>query len=159
MKNQDVKKGGRFWIRNDFLRKYTRNLSIYDIGVYFSLISHCHAYKESPDVGITFVSCRTIGRELNINKDTARKSLKNLELSGLVRQLPRNKGEVSHKLVSSVPFQWQLLSDQHGHKELKKEYIKKEISTEYHGREKTLEALRKSNPDAFNKMYGSQNKF
>lgn len=127
----------RFWVRDSFVREYAKHLSVYGQMTYITLC--CFANKE----GITFVGCRKIAELLNINKDTANKSINILEASHLIRRLDKNKGKPSHIKILSVPTQSTLPSPSFGHKEYNKELIKERNKTtnKYNGRKKAKEGF------------------
>lgn len=73
-------KGRRFWIENEFIDEYARNLSIKAQCVYMCLKRHCNKKGE------TTIGVRGIAERLGINKSTACDALKELELSGFTVQ-------------------------------------------------------------------------
>jgi hypothetical protein len=90
---------GLFWIKNDFIRKHARKLSIHAQMIYVALC--CHANKD----GITFIGCRKIGEDLGINKNTAQIKIKELEKAQLVKRLDSANGKPSHMKIFTVPYE------------------------------------------------------
>lgn len=108
---------------DDFVRIHAKKLSIYAQMVYVVLC--CHSNKD----GITFIGQRKIAEQLNINKDTVTKSIKELVVSGMVGQLHSVKGKVSGFSIKSVRYEGLQLSAGVGHKEgIKELYKEREFS-------------------------------
>ena len=99
----------RFWIEDEFIDKHARTLKPRAILVYVCLKRHCNKQGE------TTIGIRGIAREMGINKETASKGIKELELSGFV-------GQRKNKLSGFSPYtvlQFQTeVSGSVGHKEL-----------------------------------------
>ncbi|MFC1663423.1 helix-turn-helix domain-containing protein [Patescibacteria group bacterium] len=113
---------GRFWIKNDFIRKYAKELSVYEQMVYVTLC--CHANKE----GHTIIGCRRIASNLGINKDTANKALNRLEVAGFIGRLKGGKGRASQIKVHTVPLEATKLSQAIRPKDYNKELYKEEMN-------------------------------
>ncbi len=71
---------GRFWIEDEFIDKYAKNLSLKAQAVYICLKRHCN--RE----GHAKIGIRKIAKELGISKNTCQKAIKELQLSQLVGQ-------------------------------------------------------------------------
>ena len=148
---------GRFWIEDDFIRKYAKNLSIYAQMVYITLL--CHANTD----GITFIGYRKIANLIRINKNTAYKAFKELEATHWVGRLPSKEGQPTHFRIHTDPSGnplSQKATHLVGHKEdIIKEDIKEGKKFFYKGREQMEEAknniLKKANSVAFKKLYGN----
>lgn len=93
---------GKFWIVNRFIRKYSRDLSIYAQMVYVAMC--CYTGKKQAKNYETFVGCRLIGEVLNINKNTVAKAKQELEAYGLIRRLSNRNGRATHYRIYTDPY-------------------------------------------------------
>ena len=82
--------GGYFRIPNGLMRRRGRNLTIYEIGVYTVLAMY--ANRE----GKAWPTQETIGKMLNINRETVRESVRALEGFGYLKTI--NRGHRRSKL-------------------------------------------------------------
>lgn len=140
---------GRFWINDNFIRLYAKNLTAYEQMVYVALCSY--ANKDA----VTFVGCRKISENLRYSKNTVNKAIKKLEASHWIRRLDRNIGRPSHIKIYAVPNDAIQPSHQMGHKEYPKESFKEEDkinnrSNEINkGSERLLEEFKRKNAKAY----------
>lgn len=131
---------GKFWVQDDFIRKYAKGLSVYAQVVFVNLA--CHVDKN----GETFVGYRKIAEELGINKNTVTRAIKELKGYGLVRHLGHKRGKVSRIKINPVPLESDQVSQIVGHKEEFEEVFK----------ENPKAIIKRSNPEAYKKIYGDQ---
>jgi len=108
----------KFWVYDDFIRKYARYLSTKAQIIYIALCSHANTEAE------TFVGCRKLGEELSMSKNTANKAIKELEAYHLVVRLESKNGLPSQLRVLTVPYHDKQPSQSVGHKEVSKEVSK-----------------------------------
>ena len=134
-------------MKNKFIDEYARNLSVYDQAVFVALSRHAGG----PDY-TTFVGCRKIAEELNINKNTVAKSIKNLIAYNLLRRAGKKKSGAYILKIIPVPFEGGNVYDRAIHKDNNKEYIKegeKRKKEPFKGKELALSALKESNPNVY----------
>lgn len=129
-------KNGKFWMPDDFIDRLAKTLTPYEQIVYMALCRHANSKGE------TFVGSRRISNELNINKNTVIKSIKNLRVYGLVIQLSGGAGKLTTLKIPSVLFQDIQPSCSVRHKEDVKEENKEAIFAK---RERTPEEQEKMN--------------
>lgn len=150
-----IKRSGRFWMRDDFVDKYARNLSPYVQVVFVALSRHA-----GPDF-TTFVGCRTLQDELGIDKNTVSKSIKKLMAYGLVRRVGKKSSGAYILKIILVPFEGGMVYDRIIHKDSIKEYIKEDKNIKnksYKGRERMMKALKENNPKEYNNLYSNSDK-
>ncbi len=103
---------------DDFVRIHSRKMKPREQAIYMALSSHANKQNE------TFVSTRTIGKELNINKDTVVRGLKKLIKEGFIERTGKRVGNASVIRLLCVPKWKPKLSKNFGHKEYNKELFK-----------------------------------
>lgn len=103
---------GRFWMQDEFIRKYAKNLSVHAQMVFVCLSSHADKKCE------TFIGYRKIAIELSMDKNTVCKKIRELEAYGSIRRLRKGKnGQASALKIYPVPCAHTLPSELAGHKE------------------------------------------
>lgn len=143
---------GIFWMRNDFVRIYAKDLSVYAQTIYMALC--CHANKNK----LTFIGYRKIAQLLNINKNTVNNHIRELIAYGLVIRLDEKNGRASYLKINSVPFENSLPSNTVIHKENNKDFKdrKNKKTDNYMGRDIVLKRLKETHPDFYKKFYGNK---
>ncbi len=109
---------GKFWMLDDFVRIHSRKVKPREQAIYMALSSHANKQNE------TFVSTRTIGKELNINKDTVVRGLKKLIKEGFIERTDKKVRNASVIRLLCVPKWKPKLSENFRHKEYNKELFK-----------------------------------
>ena len=102
-KNEEHQKG-KFWILNRFVRTYARKLPLPAQMVYVALCCYAGTGNNPNKEYRTFVGCRRIADDLNINKDTVAAHIKTLEASGFIRRLVRDNGKATEYIIYTDPI-------------------------------------------------------
>lgn len=130
---------GHFWVPDRFNDECAKHLTLKAQVVYSSLCRRANSDH------VTFVGYRRIAMDLGINKDTVMAAIKELEVSGLIRRLPRPLGQASRIFVVPVQDWPAQVSGLVGQKEVFKEDSKEAVAVtdDYQGRDQMLEAMPK----------------
>jgi predicted transcriptional regulator len=100
MEGRDGRRPGTFWIDNELVTVYAKDIGVHAFAVYMVLVQHSRDNE-------CFPSTSTIAEELSISRPTVSKAIRTLEDAGLIhieeRKLPV-RGQTSHYyMILQVP--------------------------------------------------------